>query len=198
MSFIAWAKSAISIVNGILILVIFLKKPLSKWWHRNITRRRNKITFKVNNKEETFRCIEKNLISEIEFDCPPKKMDDGSIKLLVREYRFKIEALMYGATFCNLFSVQKNMKLTVIHNKKEYVMFPLYIERQGKDAKTLLISFKLLNKPPYGSTVKVKIPEPNSTEGFLTSALLNLSPGSWNRIYREKIQEAERIYKNLR
>jgi hypothetical protein len=197
MTFFESGKSVISIVNGILILVIFLKKPLSKWWHRNIASRRNKIIFKVDSARESFRCVEKNLISEIEFDCPPQKMDDGSIKLFVREYRFKIEALIYGAKFCNLFSVQKNIELTVIHNKKEYAMFPLFIEREGKDTRTLLISFKTLNKPPNGSIVKIKLPQSNSAESFITSTLLNLPTNSWNRIYREKIEEAERRYKNL-
>lgn len=165
MSFIELGKSVISIVNGILIMIIFFRKPFVKWWQRNIASSRKKLIFKVDNARKSFRCIEKNLISEIEFDCPPEEMDDGTIELYVREYRFKIETLIYGTEFCNLFSVQKNIKLTVIHDEEEYAMFPLFIEQEGKDTRTLLISFKTVGKPPYGSIVKINLPQTNSAEG---------------------------------
>lgn len=195
MNFIEFGKSVISIVNGILILIIFLRRPFVKWWHRNIASKRKKIMVKIGITKKKFNCIEKNLISELEFDCPPVTMDNGSKKLFFRQYRFKIEALIYGTKFCNLFSNEKNVELTVMHNKREYVMFPLFIEREEKDTRILLISFKPIDKPPYGSIVKVNLPSPSTTEGFITSELLNLSSDSWYRIYREKIQEAEKRYK---
>lgn len=190
-------KSFLSIINGILILVIFFRRPIVRWWIRNIASKWKKLEVELEEASRKFNCIQKELTSEIEFDCPPITMDDGSKQLFVRQYRFKINALIYGTDFCDIFSNMKNIELTVIHREVKIKMFPVLIDREGKDTRIFLESFKPLKNPPRGSTVIVKFPYSDNAEDFITSTLMNLPRHKWDEIYRKNILEAERREKKL-
>jgi hypothetical protein len=187
---VQWFGGIATAINSLIILyLVLLRKPIQKFWN---WLNRKKLILEIEGKIHQLRCDNLSISAMLELQVPPIEVASGKIHRFTKGFRLRISAISGKDEWLKILSNASSVFFIAKDNKK-YSMFVISLRTLKRKAYLDMIGDELIETIPDKVELSVQIElGAEDFKRLLMKQLLDLDSIEWDKIYRQKIREAEK------